>query len=186
MSGSARRFLTVIRLARMARGAGFAVMLALVVAAPAAAAEPTRTVNHITDLVQHFAAGDGCPFDVTVQKTPGARVTITDFSDGREVVEAHSMHRTITSDTTGLSFVENIESRDVEWIDPTTGLVFGQTSGQFIDTFWPGDAGPYGIVDQNVSYSIVGHQTYVLDPNTYGTLAVTIKGTITDICAALS
>ena len=180
------RHRNLVRLSRRAPSFGLAVVLALIVAAPAAAAQPTRTVNHITDLVQHFPAGDGCPFDVTVHKTPGARVTVTDFSDGREVVEAHSMHRSITNDTTGITFVENIESRDVEWIDPATGLIQGETSGQFIDTFWPGDVGPYGVVGQNVSYAIIGSQTYTLDPNTFATLAVSIKGTITNICATIS
>ncbi len=174
------------RLTRLARGAVIALALALVIAAPAAAAQPTRTIFRWTNLVEHFPAGMGCTFDVTVQLMPGAQVTVTDFSDGREVVEEHSMHRTITSDVTGKSFVENQEFRDAEWIDPTSGLRLGESSGQFIDTFAPGDVGPYGVVDQTVSYAVIGSQTYVLDPNTYATLAVTIKGTITNICASIS
>jgi hypothetical protein len=172
---------------RTALGAVIAVVLAVVWAAPAAAAQPTRTVTQLpADRVGHFPAGTGCTFDVTVYSSPKGHVTVTDFSDGTEVVEAHAMFRTITSDVTGATFVENQEFRDAEWIDATSGLLRGETSGQFIDTFWPGDVGPYGVVDQVVSYSIIGSQTYVLDPTTYATLELKIKGTITNICTAIS
>jgi hypothetical protein len=191
----------LFRLNRIARGAGIAlvltlglvrgvvaaVALALVVAAPAAAAQPARTVLHFPgDRVGHFQAGDGCTFDVTVYASPPAHVTITDFSDGTEVIQQYAMKRVITSDVTGNTFLDNQVYRDAEWIDPATGLIRGETSGQFIDTFWPGDIGPYGVVDQNVSYAITGHQTYVLDPTTFATLSISVSGAITDICAAIS
>jgi hypothetical protein len=178
---------TLARPTRAARGAVIALVLALVWAAPVAAAAPTRTVRHLpADRVGHFPAGTGCMFDVTVYSDPKGSVTVTDFSDGTEVYVVHAMFRTITSDVTGATFVENQEYRDAEWIDAASGLLRGETSGQFIDTFFPGDVGPYGVVDQVVSYSIIGSQTYVLDPNTYATLALNIKGTITNICAAIS
>jgi hypothetical protein len=175
------------RLPRPARGAVIALVLAVLWAAPAAAAVPTRTVSHVPgDRVGHFPAGTGCTFDVTVYSDPKAHATVTDFSDGTEVYVVHAMFRTITSDVTGATFVENQEYRDAEWIDATSGLLRGETSGQFIDTFFPGDVGPYGVVDQVVSYSIIGSQTYLLDPNTYATLALNIKSTITDCCATIS
>src|SRR4051794_35633041 len=118
------------RLTIAGRGAVIGVVLGLLVAAPAAAAQPTRTVAHFSsgDRVEHFAAGDGCPFDVTVYLISRAQISVTDFSDGREVVTVNSMHRTITSDTTGASFVDNRAYRDVEWTDPTSGLIRGETS----------------------------------------------------------
>jgi hypothetical protein len=175
------------RLTRLARGGVVAIVLALVIAAPAAAAQPTRTaLSFPGDRVSHFPAGDGCTFDATVYAAPPAHARITDFSDGTEVVQDYAMKRVVTSDVTGKTFLDNQVYRDAEWIDPTTGLIFGVTSGQFIDTFWPGDAGPYGVVEQNVSYAIIGRQTYVLDPTTFATLSLSIKGTITDICAAIS
>jgi hypothetical protein len=177
---------TTFRLIRSARGAVIALALAAICAAPAAAAQPTRTVYPALNLVEQFPAGSGCTFDVTVERTPGARATVTNFSDGTTVYQGHSMHRVITSDVTGKTFFGNLEFRDAEWIDATSGLLIGETSGQFIDTFWPGDVGPYGVVDQNVSYAITGSQTYVLDPNTYATLELSITGSITNICAALS
>jgi hypothetical protein len=176
-----------LRLTRAARGAAIAAVLVLAAAAPAAAAQPGRTVTRLpADRVGHFPAGMGCTFDVTVYYSRPTRFTVTDFSDGTEVYEVNSMHRAITSDVTGKVFVENQEYRDAERLDPTTGLIVAETSGQFIDTFWPGDVGPYGIVDENVSYAIVGEQTYVLDPTTFATLALSVKGTITNICDAIS
>ena len=175
------------RLPRAARGVILALGLTVLVVAPVAAAAPTRTVRNLpADRVAHFAAGEGCTFDATVYSSPKGRVTVTDFSDGTEVYEVHAMQRTIVSDVTHKSFVENQEYRDIEWIDASTGLRLGETSGQFIDTFWPGDIGPYGVVDENVSYAIVGSQTYTLDPNSYATLVLSIKGTITNICAVIS
>ena len=172
---------------RTARGAVIAVVLALIVAAPVAAAQPTRTVTHFPgDRVGHFPAGTGCTFDVTVYSGPPAHITVTDFSDGTEVVEVNATKRAITSDVTGKVFMDDQVYRDAERIDPATGLLRGETSGQFIDTFFPGDVGPYGVVDQVVSYAIIGHQTYTLDPNTFATLALSITGSITNICAAIS
>jgi len=104
---------------------GFVVLatIALVAAAPAAAAQPTRTVVP-GQPVSHFPAGSGCTFAVTAYQTPGSRVTITDFSDGTHVTDVHAMHRTIVNDATGATFGDNQEFHDVEWIDPTTGLLW--------------------------------------------------------------
>ncbi len=186
MNRIARRLLTATRLPRTARGAVIALALALVVAAPAAAAQPTRTVFPITSLVQHYGAGSGCPFDVTVYLTPGARTTITSFSDGSTVYEAHSMKRVITSDVTSKTFVENLVFHDLERTDPATGVLHGVTSGQQIQTFWPGDVGPYGIVQQVSSYQIDGTAWWAWDPATGQQPSFSYTGTITDICAALS
>ena len=124
----------VARLTRLVRGVVVAVALALVVAAPFAAAQPARTVLHFPgDRVGHFQPGDGCTFGVTVYASPPAHVTITDFSDGTEVVQQYAMKRVITSDVTGKTFLDNQVYRDAEWIDPATGLIQGETSGQFID-----------------------------------------------------
>jgi hypothetical protein len=180
------RTVTRIRLTRTARGAVIALALALVVAAPVDAAPPTRTLIVPTSLVRHFPAGDGCTFDVTVYLTPGARTTITDFSDGTEVNETHSMKRTITNDATGATFVENQSFHDVEWLDPATGLIHGITNGQAISQFYPGDIGPYGVVDQPVAYLVYGTQWWAWDTATNHQTAFSYTGTLTDICAAIS
>src|SRR5258706_2029456 len=77
--------MTKLRLTRTTRGAVVALALALLGAAPAAAAQPTRTVI-VAGPVAHYPAGTGCEFDVTVYRSPGSRTTITDFSDGNEML----------------------------------------------------------------------------------------------------
>src|SRR4051812_24833647 len=72
--------MTKLRMTRMARVSVIAVTLALVVAAPAAAAQPTRTVNH--DLRPWvLPAGTACAFDVIATQVKGF-ATQTTFSDG--------------------------------------------------------------------------------------------------------
>jgi hypothetical protein len=179
--------MTKLRLTRTARGAVVAVALALLWAAPAAAAQPTRTVTHLRgDRVGHFPAGTGCTFDVTVYVNSRAQVTVTEFSDGSTVYEVHSMKRAITNDATGVSFVENQQYHDREWIDPATGWIRGVTSGQSIQQFYPGDVGPYGIVEQPAAYVIYGTTWWAWDPATEHETEFTWTGTLTDICAAIS
>jgi hypothetical protein len=173
-----------LRLTRTARGAVIAVALALVVAAPAAAAQPTRTVTHFGP-VGYFPAGTGCDFDVTVYRSPGSWFAVTDFSDGREAFISHAIRRTITNDATGATFVESSIYRDINSI--VDGAYRGTTSGQFIFQFYPGDVGPDGVVlDHLLALYIQGSATYVIDATTFATLEISIKGTVTDICAAIS
>jgi len=174
-------------LGRTTFGLGVLVALALLWAAPAAAAQPTRTVIRFTTLVSHYPAGTGCTFDVTAYRQPDARVTVMDFSDGTEVTEVHNMHRTIVNDATGATFANNIEAHEVDRFDAASGVIRGSVNGQSIFTFAPGDIGPDGgTVDHTYSIAIWGTVTYVIDATTFATLAITIQGTYTDICAAIS
>lgn len=174
------------KLNRTAPSAVIALVLAAAWAAPTAAAQPTRTVVPAPNLVEHFPAGYGCTFDVTVYLAPGARTTVTNFSDGTTVYEAHSLNRVITSDVTGKTFVDNQVFRDVEWIDAATGVLHGVTTGQQIQTFWPGDVGPFGIVTQPSAYMIDGIAWWAWDPATGQQPSFAYAGPITDICAAIS
>lgn len=174
------------RTGRTALALGVLVALALVVAAPAAAVQPTRTVIALAPGVSHYPAGTGCTFDVTAYRQ-GGRVTVTDFSDGTEVTEVHNMHRTIVNDATGATFADNIEAHEVDRIDPVTGVITGSVNGQSIFTFAPGDVAPDGgTVDHTYSIAIWGTVSYVIDGTTFATLAITIQGPYTDICAAIS
>jgi hypothetical protein len=174
----------VAKLTRTARGALIAVVLAVLVAVPAAAAQPTRTVIH-AGLVAYYPAGTGCDFDVTVYRSPGSWVAVTDFSDGRESTINHAIQRTITNDATGATFVETSVSRDMNSI--VDGAYRGTISGQFIFQFYPGDVGPDGaVLDHLLALYIQGSATYVVDATTFATLEISIKGTVTDICAAIS
>jgi hypothetical protein len=176
--------MTKLQLTRTARGAVIALVLAVVWAAPAAAVQPTRTVISSVPFT-HYPAGTGCDFDVTVYRPQGGWVAFTDFSDGRETIIAHVIQRTITNDVTGATFVETSVSHEVDRFE--NGQILGMINGQFIWQFYPGDVGPDGaIVDHLLALYIQGSATYVVDGTTFATLAITIKGTMTDICAALS
>lgn len=171
-------------LRRTASGAVIAVALAAVLAAPAAAAQPTRTIYALQP-VRHFPAGAGCDFDVTAYALPSAHGTEIDFSDGTMVFETHSMHRRIVNDATGAEYVQNIESHEVDHFDGD--LIRGTINGQFIWEFYPGDMGPDGVIlDHILALDIVGRATYAVEGSTGVTLAISIVGQTTDICAAIS
>jgi hypothetical protein len=178
---------SVKKLIRSARGAVIAVVLALVVAAPAAAAQPTRTVTHFSAGATHFPAGTGCEFDVTAYRTDNSFSIITDFSDGREMGIFHSSRRTIVNDATGATFVETTANREVDRFDTDAGVIRGSVTGQSIFQFAVGDVAPDGsIVDHVYAIFIRGKVSYVIDDTTFATLAISVEGTYTDICAAIS
>jgi hypothetical protein len=172
-------------LKRKAVGAVFALGLALVASAPAAAAQPTRTRIPGT-LVSHFAPGDGCEFAVTAYKLPSSHTTEIDFSDGTIVFDAHSLHRRIISDVTGFEYDNNIVSHEVDNVD-ANGIDHGSINGQFVWTFFPGDTYIDGTVtDHVVSLDMVGRATYLVGWDTGQTLQISFVGQYTDICAAIS
>jgi hypothetical protein len=171
-------------LRRAASVAAIALAFALLAAAPAAAAQPSRTV-YPSAPVSHYPAGTGCDFDVTAYKLPSAHTTEIDFSNGTVVFETHSMHRRIVNDATGAEYDQNIESHERDTFDGD--LIRGTINGQFIWQFYPGDMGPDGaILDHLLALDIVGRATYVVEGNTGVTLAISIVGQTTDICAAIS
>ena len=169
---------------RAAGGAVIAVALALLWAGPAAAAQPTR-MTHSPGPVSHYPAGSGCEFDVTAYHT--GRTTVIDYSDGREVFETHYLDYTIVNDANEKTFVTNLIHHEVDRYDAANDVYQGQSSGDTIFTFWPGDVGPDGTtVDHNFSIYAKGTVTYVVDGTTFATLAITIQGRYMDICAAIS
>jgi len=159
--------------------------LAFGVAAPVAAAQPTRFVIEGT-LVSHYPAGEGCEFDVTAYKLPSAHTTVTTFSDGTQFYDAHSLHRRIVNDATGAEYDDNIVSHEVDNVD-ANGIDHGSINGQFIWTFLPGDVYLDGtVLDRVVSLDMVGRATYLVNWDTGTTLAISFAGQSTDICAAIS
>ncbi len=182
-TGGAR---TMSRLPRAVRGALVAMVLALVWAAPAAAAQPTRTVTHPLDGTIYSAQESGCGFAVAVGADPKARVTVTDFSDGTEVTEANTT-RTLTNVLNGKTYLRINRTHDVEWFDPANGVIRGVQNGKFTWGFYPGDMGPYGLVQApGLGLQFVGTAWYTWDPNSGAIKSFVFKGTIEDVCAALS
>ena len=177
--------MTKLGLTRAARGAVIALAVALVAAAPAAAAQPTRTVVDFGPVARELPAGTFCDFDVTVQR-PGGWLSILDFSDGREALVGHVVGRIYTNVGSGATFGASTSAHEVDWFD-TSPLVRGVVTGQFIYEFLPGDIGPNGVVtDHLLELYIQGQATYVYDSNTSATLEFALQGTATDICAAIS
>jgi hypothetical protein len=173
----------VAKLSRTARGAVIAMGLALLVAAPAAAAQPTRTVTGLSTRV--LPAGTACAFDVEGQPSSGFR-TSTTFSDGREM---HFVHATgaYVNLATGARFETRDIFTEIDWFDPATGILTGLNDGQTTSSFSPGDMGPFGVVGSNGAlYHFVGTIHYTYDTNTNVFNVLSYSGTVTDVCAALS
>lgn len=171
------------RLIRVARGAAIALGLVLVIAAPAAAARPTRSVylpQAHTDV-----AGTACAFDVDFSPTRGFNA-YTDFSDGSEQHIAN-VDVTLTNHETGATFVHRARFNDTSWYDAATNQYHGWTSGQVLVQFFPGDLGPDGIVQYpGALYRFVGTQSYTWDANVNAYTQLSYVGTVTDVCALLA
>ncbi len=173
-------------LTRAMRGAVVAVSLAVLIAAPAKAAQPIRTVIRFDPDTRSLLAGTFCDFAVTTDRPLGARLTILDYVDGREATMALVARRTYTNPATGKTFVASTNAHEVDWFD-SSPLVRGEASGQFIYQLVPGDVGPGGaIVGRLTELYVQGTATYVFDSTTGATLSLTVIGTTADICAAIS
>ena len=126
---------------RLARGFVVAVVLALVVAAPAAAATPpTRTVFEPNPFV--IPAGQGCSFDVRGVPTSGfAALTVYSENEWRK-----SVHVKVTLENmdTGATYSVNNTWTELNIYDPATNILVVTTSGQSVTEFWPGDVSPFG------------------------------------------
>jgi hypothetical protein len=187
--------MTTLRLTRTARGAVIAVALALVVAAPAAAATPpTRTVRALHPSV--IPAGSGCAFDVIgdPQLSPtshaalqsGGFVAETDFSDGSVTYSVRARGAYVNLET-GARFPTVDSWHELDRFYPATGLLVFATEGQTSFTLLPGDMGPLGVVGGNGAFfHIVGTTTATYDTVAGHVTQFFYTGTVTDICAAIS
>jgi hypothetical protein len=187
MNRIARRLLTLARLPRAARSAAIALGLAVVVAAPAAAAQPTRERFDESGQTNVYGPDrSGCGFAVSVTYPHGGSFVQSTMSDGTMVYEEHA-DRLITNPANGKTYLQKAAWRDVERLDPASGIITGVTSGRQAVSFRPGDAGPFGVVAApGLGGEIIGMQWYTYDPRTGQALTFTIKGTFTDICALIA
>ena len=172
-----------LTVAQLARGAVIALTLALIWAAPAAAAPPTRIVRPPHTSV--LPAGTACAFDVKGEPLRGT-VMVTDHGDGGVVFQDHAEGQ-YTNLATGTTFVVREAFRNVDRFDPATGIDLGMLSGQFEFIFVPGDQGPFGVVGSDGAfYRFVGTATYTWDASANRLTRFEYSGTVTDVCAALS
>lgn len=182
MNRIARRLLTLAGLTRSARGAVIALVLALVWAAPAAAAQPTRMVYGLGPFV--YPAGTACPFDVKGEPT-GGFVAKTIFSDGTVQLSVRARGAYVNL-ATGARFPTQDTYRDLSRFDTATGILVGLENGETTWSFLPGDAGPFGVVQSAALYHFVGTVSYTWDSNVSRTTQFAYSGRVTDVCAALS
>jgi hypothetical protein len=189
------RPMTKLRLTRTLRGAAVALVFALVVAAPAAASQPTRTMRALHGGFV-YPAGQACAFDVAGEPNPkppsasafqsGGFVVETDFSNGLVTYSVRARGAYVNVET-GARF-ETLDSyMERDRYDADAGLIIGGTTGSTTFYFLPGDNGPFGIVGSNGAlYHIDGTVSYTIDANTFATYEFSYSGSITDVCAALS
>ena len=169
------------RLTRPARGAVIALVLTFVVAAPAAAAQPTRTVHDLHGFT--IPADMACPFDVEGQPSSGF-AAYTEFSDGRLMGSVHLKGDYVNADT-GARYPTLDNFHFTQWTN-TDGSIFAILEGQAGFWFLPGDTGPFGTVGEHGAfYDFVGRITFTISA-TGATTQFSWKGTATDVCAALS
>ncbi len=174
-----------LRLTRAARGAAIALVLALLLAAPAAAAAPTpvRTVYGLSPFT--IPAGQACTFDVEGQPDWGFSAK-TVFPDGR-IFHSVRAHGAYVNAETGARYPTADNFFVIDNIDPVSGLDYVTLDGMAADSFLPGDTGPFGISGPDPAfYDFVGRITFTYNLNTGQTTDFTWRGTVTDICAALS
>ena len=177
------------RLTRSARGAVIALALVLLAAAPATAAQPTRTVRPLSGGFT-LPAGTACAFDVagepsTVSVEHGF-IANTTFSDGTVLhfVRAKGAYVNVA---TGARYPTEDTFRDYSSYDPDTGIQVGVETGQTTWSFLPGDIGPFGVVGSDGAlYRFIGSLSYTWDNNTFHITEFSYTGSVEDVCAALS
>ena len=185
----------MLTLTRSARGAMIAVVLVLMSAAPAAAAQPTRTARPLSGGFV-LPAGMACAFDVAGEPrtAPTSRAAYqsggfraqTTFSDGTVQLSVRARGAYVNLET-GARFPTLDTFRDLSRLDDVTGIIVGVESGGMTWSFLPGDQGPYGVVGSNGAlYHFTGTVSYTFDTNTNHSTKFAYSGAVTDVCAALS
>ena len=185
------------RMPRVARAAAIGMILALVAAAPVAAAggrdsrgnsgavpTPIRTVH--SDLTGfQIDAGQACTFDVLGEPDWGFSAK-TVFPNGL-IFHSVRAHGAYVNKDTGVRYETADNFFAIDDIDPVTNIDHVTIDGMAASSFLPGDSGPYGIVGPDPAfYDFVGRFTFDYNLNTGVQTNLEWHGTVTDICAALS
>jgi hypothetical protein len=178
------RHRTLVQLTRTARAAVSALVIALIVAAPAAAATPpTRTVFEPHPFV--IPAGQGCSFDIRFVPTGGfAALTVYSENEWRK-----SVHVKVTYENMDTGATYSVNNTWTEWnvYDPTTNILVVKTGGQSVTQFVPGDVSPFGgLITTGTFYRFTGTTTNTVDFNLNRTVQFSWSGQVIDLCAALS
>ena len=173
------------RLGSVRLAAILGVTLALIAAPAVHGVQPVRTVFYPT-APSVFPAGLACAFDVGVQPV-GARVAVTDFSDGREVTIVNA-DQILTNLDSGVSIGTMARFHQTDTYYPATNAISSVAVGRFNIDLIPGDQGPYGeVAEPGLFVSFVGWIEITIDADTGVVTAFSIQGQVTgDLCALLS
>lgn len=150
---------------------------------PAAVATPIRVVHsNLTGFV--LPAGTACSFAVAGDPDWGFSAH-TYFPDGlvRSSVRAHGAYVNVE---TGARYPTADNFYVVDDVDPSTNIDHVFLAGMAASSFLPGDDGPFGLVTEASFYDFVGTITFDYNLNTGQQTNFSYRGTVTDICAALS
>ncbi|QSZ51416.1 hypothetical protein EU811_22095 [Arthrobacter sp. TS-15] len=113
-------------------------------------------------------------------------MTITEFADGR-IVTHDIADPTLTNVDTGKSVVHRSRFHATDWPSSVEGDIVFETSGQLFMTLFPGDQGPYGLVEYpGLLLSVNGHTRVTMESSTFVYTSFSLNGTATDLCAALA
>jgi hypothetical protein len=112
---------------------------------------------------------------------------VTEFGDGRVVVIDQAFPR-MTNAETGESIVHHSQSRAIDAYDASTNQVRAVSSGTSFWWFFPGDAGPFGVVGEpGALLSMTGYIEATFDADTGAVTSFELDGRVNaDICAMLS
>jgi len=168
------------------RAAILGVAVALFAAPTVHGAQPTRTVIFGTGTIAPYVeAGFGCAFDVALERD--SRITTFEFSDGRTVTNANARPLLVNIGT-GATVLTRSVYHAVDTYDPATNDAVSVTDGRFNLNLYPGDVGPYGVVDEpGLFVSVIGHMEITFDLDTGTITTFRLDGRVTvDLCAELS
>ncbi|WP_162486105.1 hypothetical protein [Arthrobacter sp. Rue61a] len=154
---------------------------------PASAAEGAKLTRTVITVPEPFVipAGVGCTFPVAGE-AEDVRGTITEFADGR-IVTHDIADPTLNDVDTGKSLVHRSRFHVTDWPSSVEGGVVFDTSGQLFMAVFPGDQGPYGLVEYpSLLLSVSGHAGVTMDSSTFVCTSFALNGTATDLCAAFA
>jgi hypothetical protein len=87
---------------------------------------------------------------------------------------------------TAASYFQPSRYHPTETIDFESNTAVVELNGRIWTTFFPGDQGPNGEVEEYLQYEFRGTQEYTIDLDTGLFFAFSYQGTYVDICAALA
>ena len=123
-------------------------------------------------------AGWGCAFDV--------QLDVPDSAAGDHTAVGYG-DITMTNLETGATYLQKSRHVSTEVLDEATNTLFDHEVGRIFIQFYPGDQGPYGVVEEpGALYAFACKLDITWDLDTDAYTAFTYSGLVIDLCAELS